>query len=143
MTTADDTRVLLARAERHAAVRWVGIAAFGGALGVLGLSLAAALDGGEWLTVGAAVFATGLALGAFGANNDTAIDAMRRAADAGVTLPPARAAELAHERAVRPERLLALHSLPRLSLILPVVSVSVMAWVAWSAAGAMGWRSEP
>lgn len=91
-TAADD----ITRATRHARLRWVGVPLFW--LGALGLLTAL----GGWLTgrsgfgpVALYMAATGLSLGSFGVNNDTALAlALRPPAE---SLPAPLRAELQDE----------------------------------------------
>lgn len=137
--TSDDAS-LLARARTHAALRWAGIATALVAVPTLLVTLWAAISGvGVWKLVAVGVFACGLSLGAFGANNDTCLHAAHILDERGVSLPAELAAELAHERRVRPERLLALHGTPTVGFVLPVVADLLVLFLAWRAASALGW----
>jgi hypothetical protein len=130
---------LLARARRHAALRWAGIGTSLFAIAALGATVwAAATGAGPWKLVAVAVFTCGLSLGSFGANNDTSLHALRSLADSGAGLPRDMAEELAHERRVRPARLAALHSTPTVGLVLPVVADLLVLFLAWRAAIALG-----
>jgi hypothetical protein len=86
------------------------------------------------------VAALGLALGAFGINNDTALRLAEDAAGRGEPLPAWLSAELAHERRVRGARLGALHASPRAAWGMPFVALAALlfagfrAWNAWGGA---------
>lgn len=124
-------------ATLHARLRWAGIGLFGLALIAFALNLAAAAAGhAPFARVLLSVFALGMSLGTFGANCDTALHAMRQLHREG-RLPARFAAEWAHERAVRPEKIEALHAAPRMALALPVVAFLAVTWASWR--GLVAW----
>jgi hypothetical protein len=113
-------------ARRHGRLRWVGIVLFCVAAGVLLLRLVLVAQGTLPPVRGLlpCVAGLGFSLGAFGTANDTALHAMTRLRD-----PGAFGHELAHERAVRPARLAAVHAAPRAALVLPVLASLLLAWL--------------
>lgn len=119
----------LARYGRYARLRWVGIAFFCAAVPIPFWALATALlrEEGRWGWVLLSVGCLGLSLGSFGTANDSALSALREAARLGA-LPPGPAAELAHERAVRPARLAAVHDSPWASWLIPLAALSIIGW---------------
>lgn len=127
-----------AELERHAALytrlRWLGIACFVVAAGLLGVRVWLVAQGSLPPLRGVlpSIAGLGFSLGSFGTANDTALHAIRRL-EGLAPLRPAWAAELAHERAVRRARLDTLHAAPRVALGLPVATVLLLAWLAWSA----------
>jgi hypothetical protein len=125
------------RALLHARVRWVGVAcaclAF---LELLLLVVAASRGLSPWSRVPLGLFTTGISLGAFGANNDTALVLAARVADAGGALPPSLHEELAHEARARPSHVSGLHASPRASWVLPVLALALVAWLGWRLATA-------
>lgn len=117
-----------ALADRYSRLRWVGMGLF--LVGVASFALAAAgvAAGHPARTLLVALFGTGLALGAFGAANDTALHAMLQLQRAAA-LPERHAAELRHEGNVRGPRLRTLHPSPKAAAILPAVSALALCWV--------------
>jgi hypothetical protein len=121
---------LLAQQRLFARVRWVGVVLFGLALPVLPLVVWAAAQGQlRWILVLPSIGCLGLSLGAFGTANDTSLHAARAASALG-PLPPEVASELAHEEAVRPARLRAIHASPKASFVIPVVALGLILWMA-------------
>lgn len=117
-----------AMADRYARLRWVGMGLFLVGAGTLALTVASVADGQPARTLLIALFGTGLALGSFGAANDTALHAMVQLHRAGA-LPPRHAAEFRHENEVRGARLRTLHASPKAAGVLPFVSVLALTWV--------------
>lgn len=129
--TAGDVARWTAHADRFTRLRWVGIGLFVlAALLLVGTLVEIALGVASWGRLPLAIFGLGLALGSFGAANDTAVHAMDFLARHGL-LPERHAAEYAHERATRPERLPQLHASPRVATILPLVDAAVLGLLAW------------
>lgn len=116
-----------ATADRYARLRWLGVGLFAVGAATFALALAGVVAGLPARTLLVALFGTGLALGSFGAANDTALHAMLQLQRAGA-LPARHAAELKHEGAVRGPRLRTLHPSPRAAAVLPVVSSLALAW---------------
>lgn len=118
--------------RRHAALRWVGIGLFGIALAVAGWHVwLVATAGMPWTKVIPCVLGLGLSLGAFGANDDTALAAMvnLERVPGGPEFP-----DLVEERRRRPARMAHVHSSPRTGLVLPVVAGVIVALLAARAA---------
>lgn len=131
--TSDDVARWSSALRRHAALRWLGVAFFGVALGVLGWNVTLLVGASlPFKQVLVSVFALGLSLGTFGANDDSAIVAMDRLDRLGA-LPAAFAPELAHERTARPRRLDTAHFSPKAALILPLVVVSLLGFLTYRA----------
>lgn len=130
-----DTERWLAQVARYTRLRWVGVGLFAAGLALAALTLLAVVQGeapaGRLLL---AFAGCGLALGAFGTSDDTALVAMHRLKAAGA-LPAAWAGELATEEARRPGRAARAHASPRAALVIPVVDVLVLAWLAWRLGG--------
>ncbi len=129
------------RAVMHARLRWVGVAAFLAASCVfVALVVAGVTRGLPPRAMLPGVAALGLALGAFGINNDTALRLAEDAAGRGEPLPAWLSAELAHERRVRGVRLGTLHASPRAAWGMPFVALAALlfagfrAWTAWGGA---------
>jgi hypothetical protein len=128
-----------ARAVLHARARWIGVACFLVAvLELVALVVAAARGLSPWSRVPLGLFATGISLGTFGANNDTALVYASRVVAGGGAVAEPLAAELAHEARVRPGHVAGLHASPKAAWILPLVAVTVLAWTGWRLAGAFG-----
>lgn len=117
-------------ATRHAALRWVGLPLFVLGLALLVAAIVAVVGGAPWTRIPLAMLATGLGLGSFGANNDTALaTALKVQESGGRDLAPALAAELSAELARDRAGVLALHASPRTGLVLPVVALVLDAWL--------------
>ena len=131
-----------ARAMLHARARWIGVACFLVAVVELAALLIAAARGlSPWSRVPLGLFAAGISLGTFGANNDTALVYASREASAGREVPVGLGAELAHEGRVRPGHVVGLHASPKAAWILPIVAVTVLSWTGWRLACAFGGAS--
>ena len=74
---------------------------------------------------------------AFGTNDDTALHAMVELARAD-RLPARHAPELTEERRRRPARLADVHAHPKASFLVPLFSLSAVAWTAFVVARAWG-----
>ncbi len=138
---------LVRTTDRHARLRWLGVALFGVALLVLATHVGAVVTARAPLKlVLLSVFGLGVSLGTFGANDDTALHALAELARRG-RVPARHQAEWDRERAARPARLLGLHASPRASLVLPVIASVAVAYAAirgfqaWGLAGGTfaGW----
>ena len=127
----------LAQQRAFAWLRWVGVGLFVAALPLPPLAVYAALTGhlSPWGIL-PSIGCLGLSLGAFGTANDTSLHAARAAAAEG-EVPAAVAAELAHERKVRPARLQALHASPKAAVVIPLVAIGLIVFVANRLAGAL------
>ena len=80
MSTDSATAELLSRATLHARLRWIGVPLFWiGALGLVSSVVALILGKVGFLGVGLYMAATGISLGSFGLNNDTALALSQRA----------------------------------------------------------------
>lgn len=118
--------------RRHGALRWGGIGLFGLALGVTAWHCwLVATAGMPWTKVIPCLLGLGLSLGAFGANDDTALAAM--ASLESVPGAPAYP-DLVEERRRRPGRMAHVHSSPRTGMILPLVAGVIVALLAARAA---------
>jgi hypothetical protein len=127
-----------ARADRHTALRWVGIGLFCVATVALALNTGAALTGkAPFGRIFLSIFAMGVSLGSFGANNDTAIHALARLNDEG-RVPERHAAEWKHEVAVRSDRLSSVHASPKVAMILPIVALVAVVLMLWRGLSAWG-----
>ncbi|MFZ5481488.1 MAG: hypothetical protein ACOZNI_32300 [Myxococcota bacterium] len=125
-------------ADRHARLRWVGIALFWFGVAAFALNLGAAVTGrASFARVLLGVAAMGFSLGAFGTNNDTALHAMAELAKRDL-LPARFAGEWAHELATRPDKAKHPHAAPKMALVMPVAALLVVAWAIWRGAGAWG-----
>lgn len=122
-------QALLARYSRYAALRWVGVVFFCCAVPIPVWALATAIlrEDGRWGWVLLSMGCLGLSLGSFGTANDSALYALREAGRLGA-LPPGPAAELAHERAVRPARLAVVHDSPVASWLIPLFALAIIGW---------------
>jgi hypothetical protein len=119
--------------QRHAALRWIGVALFIAALpGVAVLLLHVVTGKSPVGHVMNCVLALGLSLGAFGTNNDTAVHAMRELARSG-QLPDAYGPELARERAVRAAGLAEVHASVKAGLVFPLLATAGVAWLYYRA----------
>ena len=129
--TADIDRWRAAVA-RYSRLRWVGMILFGLAAVVAGWHLALVVTAGMsgWKLL-PCLLGLGLSLGAFGAADDTALFAMQQLQRAG-QLDDAR--ELDAERARRPDRLGRVHDSPKAALVLPLVALSIVAFLGARAA---------
>lgn len=119
--------------ERHARLRWLGVALLLLALpGVAWLAARVALGtaplGHAFLCLGGVL----APLSAFGTNNDTAVFAMRELARRRA-LPAAFERELARERKVRPGRLADAHASPTAAIVLPLVAIAVVSFLYYRA----------
>ncbi len=123
MTDLEKTALWFAR------VRWVGVVLF--AVGIV-LLMAAMLGYFQGSVPGRRVvlslLSCGLALGAFGSANDTALHAMHRLHGIGC-LPSRHVSEWSHESNVRGERLRALHASPKTATFLPIIVVCLQGWL--------------
>jgi len=124
-------------AALHTRLRWLGAALFLVAAVLLVVRVVLVAQGALPPIRGIlpSIAGLGFSLGSFGTANDTALWAMSKL-DASGALPPAYTTELAHERSVRAERLAGVHAAPKVALGMPVAAVLLLAWLAWSAAGA-------
>lgn len=121
-----------ARAMLHARARWIGVACFLVAVVELGALLFAAARGlSPWSRVPLGLFAAGISLGTFGANNDTALVLASRVEAGGGSVAEALRGELVHEGRVRPGHVVGLHASPKAAWILPIVAVTVLSWTGW------------
>ena len=128
----ETTRLEAAAAMRHASLRWVGPPLLVTGLSMVVWALAGVFAGGSWMTLGLTLFGTGLGLGSFGANNDTALSFAARVAEAtggrgertGL-LSDKLESELADELERDKPGIMGLHPTPRVALGLPVVAVLV------------------
>lgn len=120
---------LLRQRHAYARLRWVGVGLFAVALPILPLVIYGVFLGEvRPISLLPAIGCLGLSLGAFGTANDTSLHAARTAAERG-ELPPTVAAELAHEEAVRPQRLRELHSSPKAALVIPLVALALILYM--------------
>ena len=119
----------VARANRHARLRWVGAPLLLSGVSLIAYAVYGWLTGGSGWTVAASFFGTGLALASFGANHDAAMGYALLAQDAGLppTLQDELEAELVRDRAgvmkVRPA--------PTIGMVMPVVAIGVQTFVLW------------
>ncbi len=135
----DDTVRARRDALLHARLRWCGALLLPVALGSLFVHGWLVWRGAEptgRMMLG--VFATLVSLGAFGTNDDSMLEASRRA---GASLPAPLAGELDREVRVRPARVRDATAHPRAGRILPVVATVAVAWAWWRAGQGMGWWS--
>jgi len=120
---------LLHRRDRFARLRWVGVVLFVLALPLLPLAIYGVVLGVvRPLSILPTIGCLGLSLGAVGTANDTSLHAARTAAERG-ELPRAAASELAHEEAVRPQRLRDLHSSPKAAVVIPLVAAGLILYM--------------
>jgi hypothetical protein len=123
----------MSRLQRHAALRWIGVALFISALpGVAVLLFHVATSKAPLGYVMNCVLALGLSLGAFGTNNDTAVHEMRELARSG-ELPSSFGPELARERAVRAVGLAEVHASVKAGFVFPVLATAGVAWLYYRA----------
>lgn len=112
-------------AQRHAALRWVGVPLF--CFGLLGLASAiglAATTEAPWRGVMLYVATTGLSLATFGTHNDTALAFARRAppeAELGPALRKELQQELDRDRAA----LMGLSPSPNVALVITLVALTL------------------
>ncbi len=120
-------------ADRYTRLRWIGITLYIAALCVFPFRLLLVYRGVLHPLPG--VFpnlaALGISLGAFGSANDTALFALRQLDGLG-KVPVRHAAELAHERSTRAERLESTLNTPRVALLLPVVAALLIVWLTYT-----------
>lgn len=130
---------LLAVADRHARLRWLGIVLFWTAAVVFVATTGAVVTGRAPIPRALVPFvAMGLSLGTFGANNDTFLHALADLARKKA-VPARHQAEWDHERHVRAARLKTVHAAPKVGLVLPLVAAGLVAWAGYRAAQAWGW----
>lgn len=119
----------VARATRHARLRWVGAPLLLSGLSLIGYAVYGWLTGGSGWTVAAACFGTGLALASFGANHDTAMGYALLAQDGG--LPPSIKDELEAELLRDRPGVMKMRPAPIVGMVMPVVAVGVQLFVLW------------
>ncbi len=117
---------------RHARMRWLGLPLLLGGLALLVLGIISMIGAGSWTSVALGLFGTGLALGAFGANNDTALayalEARRLTPDA---LPDGLSAELDDELERDRAAVMGLHASPRVAVAMPLAALLVQCLAVW------------
>ena len=126
-------------ATLHARLRWCGAALLPAGLGSLlahGWLVWREDEPAARLMLG--VFATLVSLGAFGTNDDSMLEAARRA---DTSLPRDLVEEVARESRVRPARVREAAAHPRAGMILPAVAAVAVAWAWWRAGQGLGWWS--
>lgn len=119
----------VARAVRHARMRWIGAPLLLTGLGLLIAAIYAALTVGSLLTVGLGMFGCGLALASFGANHDTAMAMAFTNREGG--LPDSLAKELEEELDRDREGIVHGRPAPRVGMVIPLIAVGVQLWVAY------------
>ena len=115
-------------AVRHAKIRWVGAPLLLSGVGLLGFAVSSVFAGGSLLTVGLGMFGCGLSLAAFGVNHDTAmaLSFANRNGDLPEPLLDELKAELERDR----DGIVHGRPTPKVALAMPLVAVSIQAWVA-------------
>lgn len=121
-------------ADRHARLRWVGVGLFVAALCLLPARAVLVYRGVLAPLPGILpnFAALGISLGAFGVANDTVLFALRQL-DALGGVPARHAAELAHERTVRPRHLEGALSEPMIAVALPSIAFGLVCWLGYTA----------
>ena len=119
----------VARAIRHARIRWVGAPLLLSGVALIGYAVYGWLTGGSGWTVAAACFGTGLALASFGANHDAAMGYALLAQDA--ELPPSLQDELEAELVRDRPGVMKMRPAPTVGMIMPVGAVGVQLFVLW------------
>ena len=119
----------VARAVRHARMRWIGAPLLLTGLGLLIAAIYAALMAGSLLTVGLGMFGCGLALASFGANHDTAMAIAFLNREGG--LPDSLAKELDEELKRDREGIVHGRPAPRVGMVIPVIALGVQLLVAY------------
>lgn len=127
-STAASTQAV-ARAQRHATVRWAGAPLLFTGAGLLLASVLALAGGSSGWNIPLSLFGTGLGLASFGANHDAAIAYLVQAPRKG--LPQGLQAELDEELQRDRAGTLALKPVPGVALALPLVAILVQGFVAW------------
>jgi hypothetical protein len=119
----------VARAIRHARLRWIGAPLLLTGSSTLVLAVYRAFVGGSGWTVGLAAFGTGLALATFGANHDTAMAYGFAAREEA--LPRALKDEINEELERNRGGIVDTRPAPRIGHVIPVVAFTVqaLAWV--------------
>ncbi|MDP6935017.1 MAG: hypothetical protein QGG40_18995, partial [Myxococcota bacterium] len=122
---------LASAARRHALLRWIGAPLFLAGLGLLCWSIVTVVTGGAWWTIPMALLCTGLGLGAFGSNNDTALALARdvqleMSSGQGVdALGPRLGRELERDLEKDRQEVLGLSATPKVGMILPLVCLAL------------------
>ncbi len=118
--------VWVARADRHAGLRWIGVGLFGAAAVLFVAGVGAIATGRAPLGVLPwCLVSVGLSLGSFGTNDDTALHALAELARRGA-VPARHKAEWDKERKLRGSRLSTIHTHPRTSLVLPLFAAAAL-----------------
>lgn len=130
----ETTRLEAAAALRHASLRWLGVPLLVTGATMVIWALAGVFTGGSWLTLGLTLFGTGLGLGSFGANNDTALAFAARVSEATGSReerPGLLSDKLEDELAQELERdrpgVMGMLPTPRVAMGLPAVALVVQA----------------
>jgi hypothetical protein len=114
-------------ANRHARLRWVGAPLLVSGVVLAGWAIHTSIGGGTLWNVGLGMLGAGLSLASFGANHDAAMAYALRSRDSG--LSEKLRTELEEELERDRDEILDLKPAPKVGLVMPVIAVSLQAWL--------------